>query len=226
MGLCATALAGFTALAIDVASWQVAQRVDAGRSHDTAAYSAAIAYGSSGGTSYIAQAKGITASQGFVDGQNGATVAVNQPPISGSYTSDTTAIEVIIQQPRSRGYSQTFSCRTIPWSAPAPSPRWLSSPACMLALSATASQAVEFNGSLSFISPGCDVVSNSDASNAINMVGSSTVTMPCLVAVGGIQVTSGLTLTACSSPISGAAAAVTRPLCHRCRSQRRFRPLP
>ena len=39
------------------------------------------------------------------------------------------------------------------------------------------------------------------------MVRSSTVTMPCLVAVGGIQVTSGLTLTACSSPISGAAAA-------------------
>ena len=198
-GLCAAALAGFTALAIDVASWQVAQRSMQGAA-DTAAYSAAIAYSSSGGTSYIAQAKGITASQGFVDGQNGATVAVNQPPTSGSYTSDTTAIEVVIQQPRPRLFSGLFLSSNPVVSARAVAT--VSSPACMLALSATASQAVEFNGSLSFISPGCDVVSNSDASNAINMVGSSTVTMPCLVAVGGIQVTSGLTLTACSSPIS------------------------
>ena len=203
-GLCAAALAGVAALAVDVASWQVAQRSMQGAA-DTAAYSAAIAYSSSGGTSYITQAKGIAASQGFVDGQNGATVAVNQPPTSGSYTSDTTAIEVVIQQPRPRLFSGLFLSSNPVVSARAVAT--ISSPACMLSLSATASQAVEFNGSLSFNSPSCDVISNSDASNAINMVGSSTVTMPCLVAVGGIQVTSGLTLTACSSPISGAAAA-------------------
>ena len=203
-GLCAAALAGVAALAVDVASWQVAQRSMQGAA-DTAAYSAAIAYSNNGGTSYITQAKGIAASQGFVDGQNGAMVAVNQPPKSGSYSSDTTAIEVVIQQPQPRFLSGLFLSSNPTVSARAVAT--VSSPACMLSLSATASQAVEFSGSLNFNSPGCDVVSNSDASNAINMGGSSTVTTPCLVAVGGVQTTSGLTLTSCSSPVSGAAAA-------------------
>src|SRR5579864_1428844 len=106
-GLCGTVIAGCAALAIDVASWQVAQRSMQGAA-DTAAYSAAIAYNNSGGTTYITQAKGIAAAQGYVDGQNGATVTVNQPPASGGYTSSSTAIEVIIQQPQPRFLAGLF----------------------------------------------------------------------------------------------------------------------
>ena len=54
--------------------------------------------------------------------------------------------EVVIQRAASREVIlKAFSCRAIPWSAPAPSPpRYRALPA-MLSLSATASQAVEFN---------------------------------------------------------------------------------
>jgi Flp pilus assembly protein TadG len=201
-GLGAAALAGFAALAIDVASWQVSQRSMQGAT-DTAAYSAAVAYNNSGGTTYITQAKGIAAAQGYVDGQNGATVTVNQPPKSGGFTSSSTAIEVIIQQPQPRFLSglllssnPTVSARSV---------ATVSSPACILALNPTASAAVNLSGGATFNSPNCDMAANSTSASAINMGGSSTVTTPCLVAVGGVQTTSGLTLTKCSGATTGAA---------------------
>jgi Flp pilus assembly protein TadG len=106
-GLCATALMGFAALAIDVGSWQVAQRSMQGAA-DAAAYSAGIAYTLNNGTTTVTQAKGITAQMGYVDGQGGTTVAVNQPPTSGNYTSKPKAIEVIIQQPQPRFFAGLF----------------------------------------------------------------------------------------------------------------------
>jgi uncharacterized membrane protein len=106
-GLCATALMGFAALAIDVASWQTAQRSMQGAA-DMAAYSAGIANNTANGTSYVTQAKGITAALGYVASQNGVTVSVNQPPTSGNYTSSVKAIEVIIQQPQPRYFASLF----------------------------------------------------------------------------------------------------------------------
>ena len=204
-GLCAAALAGFTALAIDAASWQVAQRSMQGAA-DTAAYSAGIAYTKSVGTSYVTQAKGIAAANGYVDGQNGVTVSVNQPPTSGSHTGTATAIEVIIQQPQPRFLSGLFlsSNPTVSARAVAIDPP-VTGNGCILALDKTANQAVSVSGSAN-VNSVCDIVANSNAANAINMSGSGTITTPCLVAVGGVQATSGLDLTKCANPTTGAAA--------------------
>jgi Flp pilus assembly protein TadG len=202
-GLCATALIGFAALAVDVASWQTAQHSMQGAA-DSAAYSAGVAYNNIGSTAITTQAKAIAASYGYVDGQNGVTVTVNQPPASGSHTSSSTAVEVIVQQPQPRflsglflGSNPTVNARAVATTA---------SPACILALDPTASQAVTFSGGSTFNSPNCDVASNSNSSSSIYMSGSSTVTTPCLVSVGTDSVTSGLTLTKCSSATTGAPA--------------------
>jgi Flp pilus assembly protein TadG len=72
--LAATVLMGFAGLGIDVASWEVTQR----RAVDQAAIGAVVAYLAGGGDSTTSQAKGITASYGFTDGQKGVTVSVNQ----------------------------------------------------------------------------------------------------------------------------------------------------
>jgi Flp pilus assembly protein TadG len=202
-GLCATALFGFAALALDVTSWQVAQHSMQGAA-DTAAYSAGIAYDKNDGTSYVTQAKAIAAAQGYVDGQNGTTVTVNRPPSSGSYTSNTSAIEVIVQQPQPRFLSGLFLASNPTVNARAVTMVSSTGPACVLALDPTANQAITVNGSANVNSPGCDVVADSSSSNAINMSGSSALTTPCLVAVGGVTVTSGLALTKCSTPTTGA----------------------
>jgi Flp pilus assembly protein TadG len=201
-GLCATALVGFAALAIDVASWQVAKRSMQGAA-DAAAYSAGIAYNKRDGSSYATQAKGIAATQGYVDGQNGATVTVNQPPTSGGYASTSTAIEVIIQQPQPRMFAGLVLSGNPTVNARAVAK--LSNPACILALDPTASQAVSVGGSAS-VNSKCDIAANSSSTSAISMGGSSTITTPCLTAVGNVSVTSGLTLTQCTSATTGAAA--------------------
>jgi Flp pilus assembly protein TadG len=204
-GLCATALVGFAALAVDVASWQVAQRSMQGAA-DMAAYSAGLAYSLSNGTSIVTQAKGVAAANGYVDGQNGATVAVNQPPKSGGYSSDATAIEVIIQQPQPRFLSGLFlsSNPTVSARAVATDPPGTGD-GCVLSLDPTANQAISVSGSANVKSV-CDIVANSTSANAINMSGNSAITTPCLVAVGNVNVTSGLDLTKCTSPTTGAAA--------------------
>jgi hypothetical protein len=171
---------------------------------DTAAYSAGIAYDKNDGTSYVTQAKAITAAQGYVDGQNGTSVTVNRPPSSGSYTSNTSAIEVIVQQPQPRFLSGLFLASNPTVNARAVTVVSSTGPACILALDPTANQAITVSGSADVNSPGCDLAANSSSSNAINMSGSSALTTPCLVAVGGVTVTSGLALTKCSTPTTGA----------------------
>src|SRR5258708_38622477 len=76
---------------------------------DQAVFAAAIA--STAGdtlTNVTTDAKAVTASHGFVDGQSVVTVAVNQPPSQGSHTSDSSALEVIIQQPQALMFTGLF----------------------------------------------------------------------------------------------------------------------
>jgi Flp pilus assembly protein TadG len=214
-GLSAAVLVGFTALAIDVGSWQVAQRSMQGAA-DAAAYSAGIAYNNNDGTKLVTQAGGITAALGYVGGasvlnspgvQNAATlvtVTVNQPPKSGPNTGKATAIEVIIQQPQPRFFSGLFLASDPTVTARAVATMF--SPPCLLALDPTASSAISVSGSANINSAKCDITANSNSASAIVMNGSSAITTPCLFAVGNVQVTSGLHLTQCANPTTGAAA--------------------
>jgi uncharacterized membrane protein len=120
--LSATVLFGFAGLAIDVASWQVAQLSMQGTA-DAAAFSAALALSknpSLSQTQIQIQAQGIASQppQGYVDGQNGVIVAVNQPPSTANgctnpgntYTGPgaAAAVQVFICQPQARFFSVFF----------------------------------------------------------------------------------------------------------------------
>lgn len=75
---------------------------------------------------------------------------------------------------------------------------------CILALDTKANQAITISGSADVHAPNCDIISNSSSSNAIDMSGSAMATTPCTVSVGGQTTTSGLTLTVCTQPYTGA----------------------
>jgi hypothetical protein len=206
-GLSITVLFGFTALAVDVASWQVAKRSMQGAA-DAAAYSAGVASIKNNGIGITTQAKGVAAAQGYVDGQNGVTVTVNRPPTSGSHTSDASAIQVIIQQAQPMFFAGLFlPGRTTAVQAGAVVTNSGGS-GCILALSTSANQAIDVSGSGSINAPNCDVTSNSTSSTAINMSGSAAITAACLVAAGDVHTTGGLTETKCATPKVHAAAAV------------------
>ncbi|HEY2445356.1 MAG TPA: TadG family pilus assembly protein [Rhizomicrobium sp.] len=88
---------------------------------------------------------------------------------------------------------------TLPVQATAYAELKQTSTACVLALDATAHQAITVSGSANVNAPHCDVVSDSNNSDAFDMSGSAKMTAACTFAVGGDNLNSGLTLTACSA---------------------------
>jgi len=93
MAFMSTVLLGFAGAGIDIAMWETTKRHMQGAA-DQAAYTAGIAAAGGGGGASCATgvavgaacigAKGVTAQMGFVDGQNGVRVAVNNPPTQGN----------------------------------------------------------------------------------------------------------------------------------------------
>ena len=65
-------------------------------------------------------------------------------------------------------------------------------PVCVMALSHTASGAVTFAGSSSFVADGCAIHSNSSSGNSLVVQGSASVKAGALCAVGGVSVPSSL----------------------------------
>src|ERR1043165_208597 len=197
MALCAPLIFGFVALATDVASWQVAQKSMQGAA-DAAAYSAGIAQKNADGTSIVTQAKAVAASQGFVDGVNGVSVPVTQPPASGNYTGTATAIEVIIQQPQTLFFAGLFlssaptvQARTVASSAPN------NSNGCLIALDSGNPPDVTGiigagNGGLNVSGGGtmsltkCDIFVNARNATSIDITGGGSLSADNITTQGGL----------------------------------------
>jgi Flp pilus assembly protein TadG len=105
--LSATLLIGCAALGAEVALWYIDKRT-AQNAADTAAYSALIAYHAGETAEFAATAKAVAAQYGFVDAQDGVSIAVNQPPQSGPHSSNPAAIEVVISAPQTPLFSKLF----------------------------------------------------------------------------------------------------------------------
>jgi Flp pilus assembly protein TadG len=194
IALCATVLFGFAGLAVDVASWQVNQRSVQGTA-DAAAYSAAVAYSKNNGTSIVTQAEGITAARGYVAGQNGVTVAVNQPPTSGPNTGIyATAIEVIIQQPQARLFSGLFLSSDPTVTARAVATVGAAGNGCVIALDKANIIDVSNSGGATLNLNNCSLYVNSDNTKALNMSGGATINACSAFITGGYATSGGASL--------------------------------
>lgn len=156
---------------------------------DQAAVSAVNSFNSSP-TAYTIEGKAVAASMGFVDGQNGVTVTVNNPPASGSLKGKLGSVEVIVSLTQPPFLSRLFhpTNYTIDGRAVAT----YGGPACVLALDPTAKNALASGGSTIVDMPKCNLVSDSNASSSLSVGGSASVTVNAAIAVGGINATSGL----------------------------------
>ncbi|MGH6858382.1 MAG: TadE/TadG family type IV pilus assembly protein, partial [Methylocella sp.] len=110
-GLMAPVFLGALALGTETGLWYKTQETMQGAA-DSAAISAAV--GLNGGNTNAALQAGAAAaaaSYGFVNGQSGATVTVNNPPRlpqAGTYVGNQGAVEVIIKQPQKLLFSALF----------------------------------------------------------------------------------------------------------------------
>jgi Flp pilus assembly protein TadG len=182
VGLALPVLLGFAALGIEVGIWYETKRTMQGAA-DSAVWSAAIAKNRPPGTSSIitAQAKSVAANYHYVDGSAGVTVAVNNPPKSGTYTTNAFALEVTIQQPQTALFSPLFMAS--PPTVGARAVALLTNGSnCIYALAPSGSGALHVEGG-DDITSACGVGVNSNSPTAITVSGK--LTAPSVNIVGG-----------------------------------------
>lgn len=195
-------LIGMVALGSEVGYWFSSQR-DIQHIADVAAYSGAVRQ--LGGDSAAAVKAAANAVIAQSDPPAGITTVIDVPPTTGSHIGQTRYVEVRMTRQVQRMFSRIYSTDPVNLTARAVAGYDANSgsPVCMLALSNTAAGAVTVGGSSIVDVDGCSIASNSVASNAFLMNGGAVnVTAGCVETVGGVSVTTGLTLTQCASPLT------------------------
>lgn len=159
----------------------------------------------------------VASNSGFLPSRG--TITVNNPPQGGSLAGRSNALEVILLESHPRMLTSIFSDDPVPIRSRAVSLVDGGAPACVLALSGTASGALTISGSTSVSLSGCSVASNSTASDAFLMSGSgAALRTDCVHSSGGAVTTSNLTLTACdvarvnSPPALDPYASIAQPM--------------
>ena len=170
-GLLLSGLVGAAGLGTEVGGWYLTKRTMQNAA-DAAAFSAATskALGASNG-SYLAQAESVAASYNFVDDANGVTIALNSPPASGNYTTDNSAVEVIISQPQPLLLASLFLNAQPTVQARAVATLKPDGSGCVLALDQGNVTDFSSNGNTVLNLNSCSLYVNSPSSDALNLVG-------------------------------------------------------
>jgi Flp pilus assembly protein TadG len=186
MGLIFAALLGTGALASEIGfvTYKHRQMQSAA---DAAAFGAAVALSKSSSANFTLVAKGLAASVScvgcspapFVDGAYGVTVAVNDPPATGTYAGQAGYVEVIITQPQTLyivGAVNSLTGSANPsglfnLGVQAVAGTGLAN-ICMLALGTTGA-AFKLNGSVTVGNSNCGIADNSASNPSTDIKGGS-----------------------------------------------------
>jgi Flp pilus assembly protein TadG len=184
-------LVGTASLGTEVGWWYYKHK-NMQSAADSGAVSAATAVVAGG--DLTSEANAVTANYGYTNAVNNVTVTVNQPPKTGSHTSNLQAIEVVVSQPQQRLLSSLFESNSVLISARAVAlPNF--GTGCVLALNSSASPAVNVSGSNQLNLVKCNLYSNSSASPSLNVSGSASVSANQVGVVGGLSGASNITAT-------------------------------
>jgi len=183
-------IAGLAGLGTEAAGWYVTKRTMQGAA-DSAAYTAALALNNGASSTAVAsQAKSIAASYGFADGSNSVTVTVNTPPLSGNYTNNDSAVEVIVSQPQPLQLAGLFLAAPPTIQVRSVAAAVGSGGGCVLALDRGSVTDVSETGTTVVNLNNCSLYVNSTSSDALNMTGKAQINAWSAYISGGYQ-TSG-----------------------------------
>jgi len=196
----------FAALASDIGlMWRVKLQMQGAADAAAVAGADALLAGGSGAPSTAAQA--LSSTNGFTDGSptswssHNVSVTVNNPPASGAFTGNSSAVEVIISQLQPSFFAGTlgFASMTVTARSVALSS---SGPNCVYSLDPAVSGALTMTSGAS-ISSSCGVLVNSSSSSAININSGASISAPSIGVVGGVSSGSGASTT--PAPVTGVA---------------------
>src|SRR5262249_25236365 len=174
---------------------------------DSAAYSAALAKWNGASSTYTSEATSVTASYGFVDGTNNVIVTVNSPPHSGSRTTDSNAVEVIVSRPQPLQLAGVFMRNSPPLQARAVATLNPYGSACVLALDRSNVTDVSGNGNTTLNLNSCNLYVNSPSDSALNLVGQATINAEAAFIAGHYTTSGQASLNTTAGTFTGAAPA-------------------
>jgi len=199
-----TGILGLAGLATEGADWYKTKRAMQAAA-DAAAFSAVV--GQSAGGSITTEARSVTARYNFVNGAGGVTVTVNQPPKSGSYTTSTSGVEVIVSQPQSLAIAGLFL-----QSAPTITARAVAITSgtggnCIQSLDKSSGIGIDLLGSASINASGCSVYDNATSAGSMLVSTAASVTADTITASGTIANLGTVKPTKAPNAVSNALAA-------------------
>lgn len=195
---------GFVGLGTDAGLWYFKHRTMQGAA-DSAAFSAATAAAANTAADITAQAQAVAAGYGLSNGVAGVTVTVNRPPTSGNYTTNNSAIEVVIQQPTPLIFSAVLLASGGAIKSRAVAVPGIAGNGCVLALNAGASASTLTTGSATVNLNGCALFDNSSSSSALEIKGSTTLNAYSVGIVGSYTIDNNSTLTTTAGVATGTA---------------------
>jgi hypothetical protein len=137
----------------------------------------------------------------MTNGSNGVTVTVNNPPKSGTHTSSSSAVEVIVSQNVPTFFMKLFKLNTMKVSARSVAGNGPAS-GCIYTLD-TSGVDVGMTGSGTMSIPDCGIVIDSAASNALKLTGSGSISALSIGIVGNYSETGSGSIS--PNPITGIA---------------------
>jgi Putative Flp pilus-assembly TadE/G-like len=180
MAFALVGLLAFMALAVDVGFLRYEKRL-----LQTAADAAAIAGAAE--LSYgdvTSAADSDSAANGFTNGSNGVTVAVNNPPLSGPHVSDSNYVEAIVSRTAPTFFAKAFGVSSTQITARAVA-HLGSSSNCIYALAPSGGSALEVVTNATLNSQ-CGIVVESSAGGALACNAPATLTAPSVGVVGTV----------------------------------------
>jgi Flp pilus assembly protein TadG len=173
-GLAIVVMVGFTGLAVD-AGYLELQKRRVQIAADAAAMGA-LREMELGNTDLSSAGLSDASLNGFTNGQNSTTVTIANPPTSGNYTNDATAVQATVTRTVPTFFMRIFGPNSVTVSATAvgkTSPSYGSIGGCIFAMNPTASGAFTITGTVT-ITTACSAMVESNSSSAFSMVGTST----------------------------------------------------
>lgn len=194
---------GFVGLGIEVSNWYMIKR-SIQNSADAGALAGAYEIFEGNSTSVMdTSAENEAERDGYFDTASGDSITVNNPPSSGSYTSDNTAVEVELEKTAALMFASFFISDPVTIKARAVAGVVIGDEtACVLALSGGVRNSISASGGGSITMSGCSLAANSDNDPSISATGGATITADCFYTPGGYSESGGgaLNVNACSGP--------------------------
>ncbi len=206
MALVMTALLGMAGLAIDIGFALDKQR-QMQSAADGAAFSAAIAKSTGHPAAFSTEAYAVAGQVGFVNGANGVTVTVNNPPVSppasAADAANASAIQVIIQQPQTLPLVSTMcsllpsgSCSGAVVVAAQAVAKLGSGAGCALETLGGSGTGVTISNGATVTLTSCGLVANSTGNPAILVTGGATLNTQSVSSSGFTTTSGGATINA------------------------------